>query len=283
MKMYRTINLQFFAEAPETEEPQFEIEDEETAGGPVITENDDGSIEIEDEETEEPAEQEQEEQESEETEQEEEQSAKPDKKNETANAVIAERRKWQERMKKLETQAKIAERLMKNTGVSDMNALQAQLDAYEAQALEQQGYDAQTAQAIVSQKREMEQLRRDLQSQKFDIEAAKLKDDPFFADIDDWRDELEPIALSTGQTLESVYMAQRGRERMKEYQRELEHRAQASRSKKNAARVNTAGGGAPAKRGEKVDLTPDQLAIAKIAVKNGTFKSIEEYAKYAKK
>jgi len=199
--------------------------------------------------------------------------------NPTANAVIMERRKWQERVKELEKQAKLAQKLMKLAGINDPDSIQQQLDAYEAQLLQKQkGLDPQTAQFLVQQQRQLEEMRQDIQRQKFDVEAVELKKDPFFADIDDWRDELEPIALKSGLTLKQAYMAVRGPERMKEYQRELELRMQANQAKKQSARVNATANGGNAKKGVKVQLTPEELAIAKLAgIKP------EEYYKFKKK
>lgn len=281
------LDLQLFADEPEQEEVpnqdlEFEIVDDEMDPHPI--QDEDGSIEIDmgDEE------EEYEEQEeglsttSAHGESEEEVDEEPEpKKNEAANAVIAERRKWQERMKALEKKASIAEKLMKAANVDDVDAFQQRLDAIEISNLENQGYDTQTAAAIVRQQRELQEMKQAIARQKFDVEVTKLKDDPFFADIEDWRDELEPLALQTGQSLEATYMSLRGRERMKEFQREQEQRLLASQRKKNAARIGTTAG-APMKAKPKLDLTPDQLDMAKLAVKRGLFKSVEEYAKFAK-
>ena len=284
------LDLQLFADGEEQQEEvpnqhlEFEIVDDEMDPHPI--QNEDGSIEIdlgdEEESDEEP-------EESEEGmpttgthgESEEEVTEPEPKKNEAANAVIAERRKWKERMKALEKKASIAEKLMKAANVDDIDTFQQRLDALEAQNLENQGYDPQTAAAIVRQQRELQEMKNAIAKQKFDVEVTKLKDDPFFADIEEWRDELEPLALQTGQTLESAYMALRGRERMKEYQREQEQRMIANQRKKNAARIGTTSGAAM-KSKPKIDLSPDQLSMAKLAVKRGLFKSVEEYAKFAK-
>lgn len=284
-KFMLPLNLQLFAETEpvtENEERPFEIEDETIDPGPEIIDHDDGSFEIVDDEEEgEPDEEVQEQTDA--GQERDEEVTEPPKKNETKDAVIAERRKWQERMKALEKKAALADKVMGTVGIQDPDKLQSQLDALEAQKYEQQGYDPQTAQMLVQQQRQISEMQQSLARQKFDVEANSLKSDPFFSDIDEWRDELEPIALKTGQSLEAVYMAYRGRERMKEFQREEEHRRQAAASKKNAARVNTSANGGAPKKMEKVNLTPDQLAMAKIAVKQGVFKSVEEYAKYAKK
>jgi hypothetical protein len=283
-KMFLPLNLQLFAEEVETEEisnqyPHFEIEDDETPPPPTQL-NEDGSIEIDlgEEESEEPEDEEQDEDGLSTAGTQREPEQEEVKQNDTAKAVIAERRKWKERLKALEKKASIAEKLMQSSGVSDIDEFQRQLDALESQRYQDQGLDPQTANMLVRQQRELAELKSYLNRQKYDVEAEKLKSDPFFADIDDWRDELEPLAERTGQTLEQAYMAVRGRERMKEFQREQEHRLQASQRKKQSARINTTTSGGAVKTVQKLNLTPEQLAIAKLAGMKP-----EEYAKYAKK
>src|SRR5690606_8289322 len=80
-----------------------------------------------------------------------------------ANAVIAERRKWQERVKQLEKQAELARKVMKAAGVEDPDKFQQQLDAIEAKRYTDKGLDPQTAQMLVTQQRQIEQMQRDVQ------------------------------------------------------------------------------------------------------------------------
>ncbi|MEI2285019.1 hypothetical protein [Paenibacillus polysaccharolyticus] len=199
-------------------------------------------------------------------------------KSSTANAVIAERRKWQERMKALEKKAGLADKIMKTSGVASIEDLERQMDNIVAQNYMDRGYDEQTANMLAAQQRRMDQMERDMRQKSFDAEVLTLKSDPFYADIDDWRDEFEPIAISTGQSLKDVYMIQRGRERMKEVEREVEQRMIANRTKKSKAKVDTTSGGGTPKKPTGPKLTPDQLAMAKLAKM-----SPEEYYKYMKK
>lgn len=200
-------------------------------------------------------------------------------KNTTGNAVIAERRKWQERLKAAEKKSALADKLLQATGAQSLEQLEQQLDSLKVQQYEDQGYDSQTAQMLVNMQRQQETLNQQLRKQQFDNEVQALKSDPFYADIEDWRDELEPIAARTGQTLQGAYMALRGRERMKEYEREIEQRAIADRSKKRSAKVDTsAGGGGGVKKSARVQLSADELAVAKLAGM-----SPEEYYKHKKK
>lgn len=195
-------------------------------------------------------------------------AAKGDKgkgKNPGGNAVIAERRKWQDRIKAYERKAAVADKLLQASGAQSIEALELQIDSLKVKGYEEQGYDPQTAQMLVNMQRQHDTLNQQLQQQKFDSEVQSLKADPFFADIEDWRDELEPIAQRTGQSLEAVYMGVRGRERMKEYERESEQRKIAERTKKKSAKVDTSSGGGSVKRSTATKLTPDELAVAKAA------------------
>jgi len=283
------LNLQYFAEESVNEsevdagedQPFTIVDDEEDL--PPVQVTDDGEIEINTDDLEDDNEEGQTATDGDNVQREEEVKDDKPEPNAAAKAAMAERKKFQERLKAYEQKAAIAEKVMKAAGIDDPEKFQQQLDELEARKLQQQGMDPKVAADLVAQKREIEEMKRTLSRQKFDVEATKLKEDPFFADIEDWRDEVEDLASRTNQSLEAAYMALRGRERMQEYRRELEQKMQASQAKKNSARINTTGGSGTMPKTEKLNLTPDQLAMAKIAVKNGTFKSVAEYAKYAKK
>lgn len=276
------MNLQLFAsKTAEVDGETFEIEEDVAE---LDHEVDEGGITIPDEE-EEQAESSEEEPDADESDAEDEgaehDDPKPDGKgkNTTGNAVIAERRKWQERLKAAEKKGSLADKLLQATGAQSLEQLEQQLDGLKVRQYEDQGYDSQTAMMLVDMQRKQETLNQQLRKQQFDNELQSLKSDPFYGDIEDWRDELEPIAARTGQTLQAAYMALRGRERMEEYKREIEQRAIAERSKKRSAKVDTsAGGGGGVKKSNRVPLTADELAVAKL-----TGISPEDYYKHKKK
>lgn len=205
------------------------------------------------------------------------------KDNPTAKAVIAERRKWQAQIAEANRKAALADRMMKLSGVDSLDVLQQRLEAAEAARIAKEtGVSPEVAAEQLRQQRELETQRAEIRKLKYGQEVATLKADPFFADIEDYREEFEEVAERTGQSLEEVYMAKRGRQRMKEYEREVEQRTLANRQKSQKAKVDTSTSGEPVQK-EKYDLTPDQLAFAKQVVKMGTFKSVAEYAKSLKK
>jgi hypothetical protein len=277
------MNLQLFAsKTAEVDGETFEIEEDVAE---LDYEVDEGGITIPDEEDEQEDSSE-EEPEAEESDIEDEgepqdEDVKPEGKgkNTTGNAVIAERRKWQERLKAAEKKGSLADKLLQATGAQSLEQLEEQLDGLKVRQYEDQGYDSQTAMMLVDMQRKQETLNQQLRKQQFDNEVQSLKSDPFYGDIEDWREELEPIAARTGQTLQAAYMALRGRERMEEYKREIEQRAIAERSKKRSAKVDTtAGGGGGVKKSNRVQLSADELAVAKMAGM-----SPEDYYKHKKK
>lgn len=203
--------------------------------------------------------------------------------NHVAKAVIAERKRLQAQIAEANKKAALTEKLMKLIGVDDMSVLQVRLDAAEAARIAKEtGVTPEVATAQLRQQRELENQRAEIRKLKYGQEVAALKSDPFFADIEDYREEFEEVAERTGQTLEEVYMAKRGRQRMKEYEREVEQRTLANKQKRDKTKVDTSTSGEQIKT-EKHNLTPDQLAVAKAAVKMGHFKNVGEYAKYLKK
>lgn len=207
-------------------------------------------------------------------------SDKKPKDNPTAAAVIAERRKWQEKLKELEAKGALADKILKQSGAASIDELNQRMDFLETERLKKEGVDPQVAAAFVAQQRQLTEMQSTLRKQKYDGEAERLKQDAFFADLDDHRDEFEAIAEKTGMTLEEVYMAKRGSQRMKEREAEIEARVKANRDKRDGKRVNTnPSAGAGKQSGKSYNLTPEQLAAAKHGVKKGHFKSIEEYAK----
>lgn len=292
LKLLLPLDLQLFAQKSATVDGQtFEIDDDDKGGSDPDDTTDDldtNDIEIEDEDDEDP--------EDEDLDNDDDQddedidpdttAKKPDAKpkdegkgdkNPTAAAVIAERKKWQAKLQDPAMQRKlaIAEKIMQQAGVTDAEEFQKRLDALEVQSLTKGGMDPRVAEAFVTQQKETADLKRRLQKQEFDTEANTLKSNPFFADIEDHREELEAMSLRMNLPLEQVYMAVRGKERMKEMESQIEQRVAANQKKKQNAKVETTGGGGSQKKASKVNLTADEKAIAKAAGMTP-----EEYAKY---
>ncbi|PWV90257.1 hypothetical protein DFQ01_14433 [Paenibacillus cellulosilyticus] len=200
-------------------------------------------------------------------------------KNATANAVIAERKKWQERMRKLEKEAATAKRFMQQVGVGDVDELNRRMDAMEAHRLTQQGVPAEVAQQYAATQRQLADIQQQMRKSKYDAEATRLKADPFYADLDDYREEFEEEAERLNMSLEDVYWMRRGRERMKERENEVTAKVKADKAKTQAKKVVTSPTGNNAGQSTKrVQLSAIERQIAKAAGMTP-----EEYAKNKKR
>lgn len=274
-------NLQHFAKTAEFEGEVYELDTEESEETEVEDDVQEGiEIEVDDEtESSESNESDSEENDDEEVEEEvtdKEPESEPEK-TVPLKALQAEREKFKKRLEEAERLASATKKLMQQSGVDNIDDFNRQLDALEAKKLEQQGIDPQQAQYFVQQQREMNEMKRQLQKQKLDIEAGSMKQNDFYADIDDYRDELEEYAVRNNMSLEQSYMALRGAQRMKEFQAQLEQKMLNDQAKKQKKRVDTSPSGKQ-KQKTKLNLTPDELAIAKMAKMTP-----EEYYKYKKK
>lgn len=198
------------------------------------------------------------------------------KKNETASAVIAERKKWQAKLKQMEQEAEVSRRLMQQMGIKDISELNRQMDLLESQRLQQNGVPAEMADRIARTERELKEQQREIRAQKYSLEAERLRSDPFYADLDDHLDELMNMADRNGISLKSAYLAEHGERRMKERESEIEAKVKANKQKRAAKKVDTSPTGS-GKTTQRINLTADEKAVAKAA--GLTF---EEYAKYKK-
>lgn len=270
METYLPLDLQLFAEETTAEET-FEIEEEPSVE--LEVEEDEGEDEPE---TDEGAtdENEQDRVPEQDIEENEEVLTKP---NETGNAVIAERKKWQAKLAAVQQEADLTKKLMKQAGITDLEAFNRHLDSLEATHLENQGLDPEFAKAFVTQQRKLNDMEVSIKKQKFDLEVDKLKQNPLYADIEDFRDEYEAMAEKTGMTLQQIYWANHGPEQMKQMEKQIEQRLQNNLAKKQKAKVDTTEGGEK-KTLPKFNLSADELEIAKAAKM-----SPQDYYKYKKK
>lgn len=178
-------------------------------------------------------------------------------------ALQAERQKWKDRVKQMESKASIADKLAKMSGV-DVDALQTQIDQFEQQNYIKQGVDPQMAQALVQQQKQMAEFQQSLNKQKMDMEFNSIKSEPYYADAENYREELEELAGRTGLTVKQAYDVLRGDERRKEYEREMEQRILNNLQKKQKTKIDTSASGNQQPK-PKVNLTAEQLEFAKFA------------------
>jgi len=199
------------------------------------------------------------------TKQETEEEEKEEEKMVPLRALEAERKKWKERLNDPEIQkAKaIADRLKQTTG-KDYDAIQQELDQMQINQYTEHGMDPVMAQQLVQQQRQMAEIQKRLNKQQRDAEIAALKQEPFFSDIEYYRDEVEDLADRTGLSVKQAYLALRGDVRQVEYQREIEQRVLNNRSKKQKAKIDTTPSG-ETKVKTSVKLTDVEKEIADAA------------------
>lgn len=180
-------------------------------------------------------------------------------------AIEAERKKWQSRLNDpvLKKKLALADRLAAMSGTS-LDALYDQMEQMEVQRHIDQGVNPQMAEAFVRGQKEISDAKKLLNKQTMDLEIKNLKSDPFFSDVDDYREELEEYADRTGLTIEQTYMAIRGKERVKEMQTEIEQRTLNNINKKQSKKLDTTTNG-EGKTKTKVKLSKEQLDMAKAA------------------
>jgi len=202
--------------------------------------------------------------------------------------LMKERNKYKDRIKELESRANIAEKLAKMGGLQDVNQLQAEVEKYERENYIKKGVDPQMAQYLVSQQKEMQEVKQALTKQKRDLEFDSLKKSAFYSDAENYREELEELADKTGLSIQQAYNALRGEERAKEVEREAEQRVLNNLQKKQKTKVDTSSSGTQ-KPKSTVKLSQAELEMAKFAgmtptefynMKNA--KSLDQYQKLKK-
>jgi len=264
------INLQLFAEDPK--KPEEDLSDLETEDEELTIDDDDESEDIdglEDSEGDkkldikEPDKQ---------------PDKKPDDGERVRNAVIAERKRWQKKLEALKNQtpSKIdddadGEKILRDAGIND--------DVIKAfmKLANKSGSKAEGTVSKVSKK-----LR--------DIEFRELKKD--YADIDDYRDELEELSEKSGFSIEETYLARYGKQKFSankaDLEREIETRIRDEIKKKGAMKFDaTDNGETDTKKGK---LTQEQREAAKFLGMSereylvfSKAKSLDQMDKYLKK
>ena len=154
---------------------------------------------------------------------------------------------------------------MQQAGVNDPEALAKRLDEIESQRLQEQGVPPELADRIARSERELAEQKAAIRLSKFEVEADKLKNDPFYADIDEHMDELVEFADKMSISLEDAYNVKHGRRRMKEQEIEIKAEAKLERERKQAKKVDTSISGASTKATKRFNLTTEQKAMAKVA------------------
>lgn len=242
------MNLQLFAdedpETPEVEETEDVEIEEEIEGEGIELEPDEELEDIDD--SEEP-------------------EAENPEKTVPLKALEAERKKYRDRLNdpKLKKAMALAEKLAAATG-KDYDGIMAELDSIEVQRQVSAGVPKEIAEAFVAQQREIAEVRKSLNKQKYDIEVEQLKKNAFYSDIDDVRDSVEEYAATKGVTLKEAYNALYADNKYTSMETAIEQRILNNLAKKQGKKLDTTSNGT-VKVQSNVKLSPEQKAMAKMA------------------
>jgi hypothetical protein len=179
------------------------------------------------------------------------------------NVLIAERKKWQERVKELEGKAKIADRMTEATGKTPDQII-AEIDGWKTrQLVDMEGLPEAYAQKLVEQERRLIEIEKSAKEQKFNAEIDSLKSQPLYSNIELHKDEVVEYAVSKGMTAKQAYHALYGDTMYQDMESVIEQRILANMKEKQGAKIDTSTTGIETK--PKIDLTSDELAFAKMA------------------
>jgi hypothetical protein len=256
MKHLLKLNLQLFAEddEPEFEIDDFEIDDDGDDDLDIELGDDDDDLDADDKEPEP-------------------KDKKKDERTVPLKVLEEERKKWKEKLKKLEGQEK-----PNVTPVADGFDETKEYDRLFTK-YQKAGYDDYTAKVMaedkLEDKRELYELRKSLNDTgksatkiKREIELENLASDPHYSDIHDVREDVERLADKAGLTLKQAYNALFGETKYSsskaDMKRQIEQEVLENLRKKNSAYVDTVSNGEVDSK-PKVKLTPEELAVAKAA------------------
>lgn len=196
-------------------------------------------------------------------------------------AALHQEREKLRTLKKEHAQLKsVVDRLVENTGVRDTRELEERMDNITLQEyIENQGMDERTARVFLMQQKKIAELEKAQGVKTHEAEIQKLKESPFYADIDEVADDVVDYANKKGVTAKEAYNALFAEQRAITLQKEAEQRALKKAAEKQGKKIPalSSSGNAVAPK-SKVRLTRAELEFAKAA---GLTPS--EYAEYKKK
>jgi len=174
------------------------------------------------------------------------------------NVLVAERKKWQEKMKALEAKAQIADHMAEATGKTPEQII-AEIDSWKAQRLiETEGLPESYAKQLVAQERRLSEMEKALKKQEFAAEIESLKTQ--FPGIVTHQEEVVEFANRHGMTAKQAYYALHGDEVHQDMQTLTEQRVLANQQKKQGARIDTLPAGQ--QKQTKITLTKEELKFA---------------------
>lgn len=174
------------------------------------------------------------------------------------NVLIAERKKYQEKIKDLENKARIADRMAEATGKTPDQII-AEIDSWKAQTLvEKEGLPEAYAKDLVAKNRRISEMEETLKVLKYSAEIESIKKQ--FPGIVAHQDEVVEFANKHGMTAKQAYLALHGEDVYTDMQTLAEQRALANQQKKAGSTIDTKPAGQ--QKQPKISLTKEQLKFA---------------------
>jgi len=203
-------------------------------------------------------------------------------------ALEAERHKWKQKLQDQDKYIKAARKLTDATG-KDIDSLLQEMDSIETQKHVESGMSEEQAKAYVAMQRKIEEMEIKQNKQKYDIEFAELKSNPFYSDAESNREDLESFANRTGLSIKQAYNALYGDLKYADMERTLEQKILNNLQKKQQKAVDVSPTAETSVK-PKVNLSKDQMEIAKMAGMTPqeyynmlNAKSLDSYQKLKKK
>lgn len=190
-------------------------------------------------------------------------------------ALQKEREKLRSLKKQLSDQSKILNRVMEGAGARDPKELESRMDELTLKDyIENQGYDENTARLFLMQQKENAKLKSSLSEVSYKEELAELKDNPFYSDIEEVKEDVFDYAKAKGLTVRESYNALFGEQRALELQSEKKS-AQIQEKKNNKRIAALSSSGNSTENKNSIKLSADERAYAEAAGMTP-----EDYAKY---
>lgn len=199
----------------------------------------------------------------------------PEEKTVPLTALQKEREKIRSLKKELAEHKKVIDRVMQGAGARDPRELETRMDDITLQNyIEQQGMDENTARVFLMQQKKLSELERSKKDVEIKEELSKLKDNPFYADIDEVSDEVMEYSKERGVSAKEAYNVLFAEQRYEELAREKANQAMQEKKQDKKISALSSAGNAPAQK-NTVKLTADEAAWAKAAGMTAA-----EYAKF---
>lgn len=195
----------------------------------------------------------------------EEKTIEPEEKTVPLTALQKEREKLRNLKKENADLKRVVDRVMDGAGTRDPRELENKMDDLTLQQyIEQQGMDENTARVFLMQQKKLAELERSKKDVEYKDEISKLKDNPFYADIDEVSEDVIEYAKAKGLTVREAYNALFADQRAQEMARQKENEIMQMKKQDKKISALSSAGNAPAQK-NTVKLSAQEAEYAKAA------------------